>query len=142
MTDPGQTLSLLGLFVSSFAAATVLPFSSEAVLGVVVARSGGWAVPVVVATIGNTLGACTTYWLGRRAATALAPHPSRRYERAASLLRTYGAPAMLLSWVPLLGDALVALAGAARMPVVGFTIWTTAGKLARYAALGMAVAHW
>ena len=37
---------------------------------------------------------------------------------------------------------LMALAGAARMPVVGFTIWTTAGKLARYAALGMAVAHW
>jgi membrane protein YqaA with SNARE-associated domain len=44
-----------------------------------------------------------------------------------------------LSWVPLVGDALVALAGAARMPFAPFSIWTLAGKAARYAVLGWAV---
>jgi membrane protein YqaA with SNARE-associated domain len=56
-------------------------------------------------------------------------------ERAASLVRRYGAPALLLSWVPLIGDAIVAAAGAARMNPIAFSLWTIAGKAARYAAL-------
>lgn len=136
-----ESLSLLALFALSFAAATVVPFSSEAALGVVVSRADGWAVPVVVATLGNTLGACTTYWIGR-ASRRLTPELSGRTERAASLLRRYGAPALLLSWVPVIGDALVALAGAARMRFGHFAIWTALGKLARYLALALAVASW
>ena len=53
--------------------------------------------------------------------------------------RRYGAPALLLSWVPLIGDVLVVLAGAARMRVVPFVTWTTIGKAARYLALAAAV---
>jgi membrane protein YqaA with SNARE-associated domain len=133
-------VSLLVLFATSFAAATVLPLSSEAVLGVVVARSGGWVVPVLVATVGNTLGACTTYWLGRAARTMTA-EPTGRTARAAALLSRYGAPSMLLSWVPIIGDALVALAGAARMPFGRFALWTTLGKCARYIVIGAAIAR-
>jgi membrane protein YqaA with SNARE-associated domain len=59
--------------------------------------------------------------------------------RAADLLRRYGPPALLLSWVPLVGDVIVVLAGAARMPFVTFAGWTTVGKAARYAALAAAV---
>lgn len=133
--------SLVALFATSFAAATVLPLSSEAVLALVVAKSGSWVVPVVVATLGNTLGACTTYWLGR-ASRRVAPEPSPRTERAAALLSRYGSPALLLSWVPLIGDVIVALAGAARMPFGRFAVWTTVGKCARYVALAVAVARW
>jgi membrane protein YqaA with SNARE-associated domain len=46
---------------------------------------------------------------------------------------------MLLSWVPLIGDVLVALAGAARMPFWRFAIWTALGKCARYVAVALAV---
>ena len=46
---------------------------------------------------------------------------------------------MLLSWVPLIGDFLVLLAGAARMPVWRFVGWTTLGKGARYAVVALAV---
>ena len=133
--------SLLALFAASFAAATVLPFSSEAVLALVVAKSGGWMVPVVVATLGNTLGACTTYWLGR-ASRSFTPAPTARTERAAALINRYGAPALLLSWVPIIGDALVVLAGAARMPFGRFAVWTTIGKAARYVVVALALAHW
>ena len=128
--------SLLALFAASFAAATVLPFSSEAVLALVVAKSGGWIVPV----LGNTLGACTTYWLGR-ASRAAVPTPSARTEHAAALISRFGSPALLLSWVPLIGDVIVALAGAARMPFGRFAVWTTIGKAARYVVVGAAIAR-
>jgi membrane protein YqaA with SNARE-associated domain len=126
------------LFGWSFAAATVLPLSSELPLAAIVASSGDLVVPVLVATAGNTLGACTTYWLGRAAITVVSP-TSRRVHRSAALLRRYGPPALLLSWVPLVGDVLVVLAGAARMPFWTFLAWTTIGKCARYVAVALAV---
>jgi membrane protein YqaA with SNARE-associated domain len=46
---------------------------------------------------------------------------------------------MLLSWVPLIGDVLVLLAGAARMPVGRFIGWTTLGKGLRYVVVALAV---
>ena len=101
-------------------------------------NSGNWFVPVLVATVGNTLGACTTYWLAR-AAVAVAPPHGERTRRASALLARHGAPAMLLSWVPLIGDVLVLLAGAARMPIGRFTGWTTLGKGARYVVVALAV---
>ena len=131
-------MTLLVLFAWSFAAATILPLSSEVPLAVAVGRSGNWIVPVVVATVGNVLGACTTYGLARAAITA-APEPSPRTQRAAAWLSRHGPPVLLLSWVPLVGDVLVALAGAARMPFGRFAAWTTVGKAARYVAVALAV---
>jgi membrane protein YqaA with SNARE-associated domain len=95
-------------------------------------------VPVFVATLGNLLGACTTYWLGRGAGTVGLP-ASARVQRAAAFVARYGPPAMLLSWVPLVGDVLVGVAGAAMMPFWRFAAWTAAGKCARYIAVALAV---
>ena len=114
----------------------MLPLSSEVPLAVAVRRSGEWIVPVVVATSGNYLGACTTYWLGRLATDGATPDRSSRFVRASALITRYGPPALLLSWVPIIGDALVALAGAAQMPFGRFSSWTLIGKAARYAAVG------
>jgi membrane protein YqaA with SNARE-associated domain len=132
-------IDLLILFAWSFAASTILPLSSEIPLAVAVRRSDGWLLPVVVATAGNYLGACTTYWLAKYATDRAAPAPSRRLANASRLISRYGAPALLLSWVPLIGDALVALAGVAHMPFLPFSFWTIAGKAARYAAVAWLV---
>jgi membrane protein YqaA with SNARE-associated domain len=128
-------IDLAVLFLWSFAAATVLPLSSEIPLVFAVRRAEGWMLPVGVATAGNYLGACTTYWLARAAVTRFVPEGSRRFARASSLITRYGPPALLLSWVPLVGDALVALAGAARMKFAPFSLWTLVGKAARYAVV-------
>ena len=133
-------MTLIVLFLWAFAAATILPLSSEVPLAVEVARSGGWVIPVLVATLGNVLGAATTYGLARAAITA-APAPSPRVARAAAWLARHGPPALLLSWVPLIGDLLVALAGAARMPVAAFLVWTTIGKAARYVVVALLVSR-
>jgi membrane protein YqaA with SNARE-associated domain len=61
-----------------------------------------------------------------------------RQGRAERLLARYGQPVLLLSWVPLLGDALVAVAGAARLPFAGFSLWVAAGKGLRYLAVAWA----
>ncbi len=126
-----------GLFAWSFLAATILPLSSEAPLAALVYQRREWIVPVLVATLGNYLGACTTYALARAAARAAGAGDTRGrvQPRAARLVAKYGAPAMLLSWVPLVGDALVAIAGAAAMPFARFSTAVIIGKAARYAVV-------
>lgn len=134
-----DTLAIYGgLFAWSFLAATLLPVGSELALIGAVRSEGAWLAPVVVATAGNYLGACTTYWIGRRAASALGRDEAESDSRAARLMRRYGQPSLLLSWVPLVGDALVALAGGLRVPFASFTLWVVVGKAARYAAVALA----
>jgi membrane protein YqaA with SNARE-associated domain len=124
---------LWALIVSAFLAATILPLSSEVLLAIVVRRRGDFLVPVAVATLGNYLGACTTYVLARAAAARLVRSSPEHPTRALALFERYGAPALVFSWVPIVGDAIVALAGASRVHFVPFSIWTALGKAARYA---------
>ncbi|MCA1614761.1 MAG: DedA family protein [Acidobacteria bacterium] len=135
-------LTYAALFAWSFLAATVLPLSSEVPLAALVRAQGQIAAPVLVATAGNYLGACTTYWLGRRAARGLGGGEGHvENSRAGRLLARYGGPALLLSWVPVLGDALVAGAGAVGVRFLGFSAWVVPGKGLRYLAVAWAAAE-
>lgn len=129
----------LTLFAWSFPAATVLPLGSEPAV-VVLVRQHYWIPGIVItATIGNYLGACTTYAIGRGAAAALGNRSGNSHDsRATRLITTYGAPALALSWVPIIGDAIVAAAGVAKLPVLRFSLWTIAGKLFRYIVVAWA----
>ncbi len=126
-----------GLFLWSFLAATILPLGSEPALVGVVRSSNLFFLPVLVATLGNYLGACTTWLIGRGVAGAVTAKkkPSRGYEQASRLFVRYGQPSLLLSWVPIIGDAIVAISGAARVPFAPFSLWVIAGKFARYAVV-------
>lgn len=136
----------LVLFGWSFLAATVLPLGSEPALVVLIRDGRSFSGVVAVATAGNFLGACTTYALGRAAARTLvqreAPPGSGRSKRAMDTVARYGAPALLLSWVPLIGDAIVAAAGLARMPFWPFAGWTVLGKAARYLLVAWGASAW
>ena len=133
----------LALFGWSFLAATILPLASEPMLIALVRGRGEFAVPVLVATAGNYLGACTTYVLARAAARRLAPvaKATATHARAVRLVERCGQPALLLSWVPIVGDAIVAVAGGVGVPFAAFSAWTLAGKLARYAAVAWLAAR-
>ena len=68
----GETVAVHStLFYWSFLAATILPLGSEPALFALVMRGHSLWTETAVATAGNVLGACTTYWLGRRAAAIL-----------------------------------------------------------------------
>ena len=125
-------MDYVALFVSAFLAATILPLASEVPLVLLARTHDDVAILIAVATAGNFLGACTTYLIARSAVPKLIDLESPRRRRATALLQRYGAPALLLSWVPLVGDAIVVLAGAARMRFPPFAVWTIVGKAARY----------
>jgi membrane protein YqaA with SNARE-associated domain len=130
------------LFAMSFLAATAVPMSSEPALILLVRSVEVISLPVLVATTGNVLGACTTYALGRGAARAYErtgkEKPLRGQARALRLLTRYGQAALALSWVPILGDALVALAGVTRIRLAPFLLWVTLGKAVRFLVIALA----
>jgi membrane protein YqaA with SNARE-associated domain len=139
-------MAYLTLFGWSVLAATIVPLGSEPALVVLVRREYPFWPLVLVATAGNYLGACTTYWLAKKAAALLTARGREGNvqsgpagaARAARLVASRGAPILLLSWVPILGDALVAAAGAAGTRFLPFTIWTVLGKFLRYVAVAWA----
>ncbi|HEX8410648.1 MAG TPA: YqaA family protein [Thermoanaerobaculia bacterium] len=132
----GMFTELAVLFFWSFLAATIFPLGSEPAL-VALTRSSERLWPLLlVATLGNYLGACTTYGIARAAAAkAAARLESKSGQRAVRMLDRYGRPALLLSWVPLIGDAIVAAAGVVKVPFAPFSVWVVIGKVARYAAV-------
>lgn len=120
---------LLGLFLASFLAATVLPGGSEAAfVALVLAQPSQAVVALLLATLGNTLGGMTTYAMGRALPQHLVPAKS-------VLARRWGSPVLLLAWAPLVGDALCAAAGWLRLPWLACLFWMAFGKGARYALL-------
>lgn len=135
-----ELLAYLSLFAWSFGAATVLPLSSEAALAALVGMEQQLVMPVLVATAGNYGGACTTYWLGSRARRLLdgTAATTRRQRYAITIMKRWGQAALLLSWLPILGDALVAVAGATGMPFARFSVWVILGKAGRYLAVAWA----
>lgn len=118
---------LAGLFAAAFLSATVLPGSSEIALAALVADAPGLtAAAVLVATVGNTLGGLTSYAMGR----ALPAPPQDN--RALTLVRRFGVWALLLSWVPLIGDALCIASGWLRQHVLLAACAIAVGKFVRY----------
>lgn len=127
---------LPALFVISFLAATVIPLGSEWLL-VALLLQGQASVPVVgVATLGNFLGACTTYGLGYWGSTFVAQKILRISEqeegRAMAIYSRYGSWSLLFSWLPVIGDPLCLVAGSLRFRPLRFAILVFSGKLARY----------
>ena len=118
----------------------MVPLSSEPLLAFLVSNEGIVALPVLVGTAGNVFGACTTYGISRRAARVLMEprKVSKGQRRAARLFKRYGQPVLLLSWVPILGDGLVVLAGVTKLHFFYFCFWVTLGKGLRYLAVALA----
>lgn len=128
---------LIGLLASSFVSATLLPGASEAVLvGVVLLNPPQAMAAVALATLGNTLGGMTTWALGRAVPQKALPRlPPHRLD----FVRRWGAAALLLSWLPLVGDALCGAAGWLRLHWLPCMLWMALGKGARYAAVAAAI---
>jgi len=130
---------LYGLFVLSFLAATFLPVASEAALGGLILAGADPYACVAVATIGNTLGAVTTWgvglWGSESFLTRLLGLSAAQRERAVRIFARYGSWSLLLAWTPILGDPLCAVAGLFGLSLKRFIPPVLLGKLARYAGL-------
>lgn len=136
-----QTHALWLMFASAFLSATILPGNSEVIfvalamptlaLGSLLSADIFWL--VFIATLGNGLGSLTTYWIGR-----LFPKFESKNARTLwvmNFIQRYGAWALLLSWLPVVGDVFCAVAGWLRLNMITSTLCIFLGKLLRYVAL-------
>ncbi|MDO8292956.1 MAG: DedA family protein [Gallionella sp.] len=128
-----DTASLLSLFLGSFFAATLLPGGSEAVLfGVLKSYPETLWPALLIATTGNTLGGMVSFGMGWLL-------PQTQQLKHVEKLRRYGTPALLLAWVPLVGDALCLAAGWLRLNWWQAALFMAIGKFARYWAIAFAI---
>ena len=130
------------LFLLSFLAATLIPLGSEWLLIALVVKGFAPMLVVLVASAGNVLGACTSYFIGVYGSAFLTAKILRmdagERARAEWLFDRYGSWSLLLSWLPLVGDPLCLVAGMMRVAFGRFALLVAAGKVARYAAVAWA----
>ena len=125
------------LLLWSFLAATILPLSSEvALFAQIKAGLGSTFGLITAATIGNTAGSCTNWWLGRSLlhfqAKPWFPFKPETIEAATARFNRYGTWALFFSWLPVIGDPLTLVAGILRVPLKVFLPLVALGRLVRY----------
>ena len=139
------TPSLPLLFLLSFLAATILPIGSEWLLIVMIFQGFSIQDTVLVATLGNSMGAFTTCLLGIWGSDFIIRRIFRMGEtqiaRAQKMYDKFGSWSLLLSWLPVVGDPLCLLAGVFRVNFIRFSVFVFVGKFFRYAILASLARH-
>jgi membrane protein YqaA with SNARE-associated domain len=136
----GTHWGLWGLFVSSFVSATLAPGGSEVLLVYLLSRNEepSWLL-WVVATSGNTLGGLSSWLIGFLVSRGYwAPDKllcEGKNQKVLVFLQRWGVSALLLSWLPVVGDGLCVVAGWLKLSVVASGAAMFAGKGLRYAAI-------
>jgi len=123
------------VFVVSFVSATLLPMGSEPVVfGLIKLNPDLFWPTILVATAGNTLGGALDWWMGwgtQKVVDKVRGEGAVRM-RALAWLQALGPKACLLSWLPVIGDPLCAVAGYLRLPFWSCLIYMGVGKFLRY----------
>ena len=133
------------LFVIALLSATLLPLGSEpAVFGLVKLDESLFWPAVLVASAGNTVGGAISWWMGRGAERAYerVKHRPPHELKALQWLQRFGPKACLLSWLPVVGDPLCAVAGWLRLPFWPCVAYMAVGKFARYVTMTAALLWW
>jgi membrane protein YqaA with SNARE-associated domain len=123
-------IGLGSVFIISTISATLIPLGSEpTVFAVIKANRDLFWAAIGVATLGNTLGGAINYWMGYGAKQTFAKERESRW--FVWLLR-FGPKAMLLAWLPVIGDPICSLAGWLKMPFWPSVAYMALGKFLRY----------
>jgi membrane protein YqaA with SNARE-associated domain len=129
-------VGLPAVFSISFVSATLLPLGSEPALFAYIKLNPEMFWPAVfVATIGNTLGGMLNWLMGYGASKAHEKLLGPRDHKLLGWFEKLGPPALLLSWLPIVGDPLCAVAGWLRLPWFPCMIYMAIGKFLRYVTM-------
>lgn len=149
-------VGLSAIFVVSLVSATLLPLGSEpAVFGYLTLAPHMFWPAVLVATAGNTAGGVISYFTGLAAEKGyerwLENHEhvsieerrrksaGRWHGQLSGWLRRLGPPALLLSWLPVVGDPLCVVAGWLRLAFWPSVVYMAIGKFLRYVLMTAAL---
>ncbi|EIK46234.1 hypothetical protein O59_000255 [Cellvibrio sp. BR] len=124
------------LFFTALIAATFFPLSSEALLVSLLHQGYSPLLLGLVATLGNTLGSCINWYLGRQCLhfqhKKWFPVSPAQLQRAQQQFQRYGIYSLLFAWLPIVGDPLTLLAGVMRVQFPLFVALVAVGKALRY----------
>ncbi len=126
------------MFSGAFLAATLLPGGSEVLLvGLLTQQPQAWMNLLIVASIGNTLGAVTSYYLGYVGRFAKSPEDfkHKHYQKSVAWIEKYGTWSLIMSWLPLIGDILCLIAGWLKLPIGRSILMILIGKTIRYSVI-------
>lgn len=133
-----EGLGLLGLFLGTFLAATILPFSSDALYLAILAATKDPISCLIFGTLGNWLGSVVSYWAGRVAKWEWIERwfkvKRETLERQKHRIDKYGVWLALLAWVPLFGDLIAIALGFYRTRPGWTIILLLVGKFTRFLA--------
>ena len=136
-------VGLSTVFFIALIASTLLPLVSEpAVFGLVKLNPDMFWPAILAASVGATIGGAITWWMGYGAERAY-EHVTHKHPdgRALRWLQRFGPKACLLSWLPIVGDPICAVAGWLKLPFWPSLAYMAIGKFARYFVLP-AAAFW
>ena len=128
-------MSLWILFFSAFISSTLFPGGSEAVLAYLATQpEHSLILLIALATVGNTLGAMTSWGIGRLISLRYSAEKLTKasQQKAVVRIQKYGSPILLLSWLPVVGDPLCVAAGWLRLHWLQSLLFIAVGKLVRY----------
>ena len=140
-----QSLGLVGLLFATFLAATILPFSSEAVLFFFLTKGNDPFLCLSIATLGNSLGGLTNYLLGRLGNPLWLKYIGVKEDtivKREKWVIQYGSILAFFSWVPFIGDPLLVALGYFRSRVFPTITFMIIGKFLRYVVLILAYIYW
>ncbi len=135
------------VFVVALVSATLLPLGSEpAVFGLIKLNPELFWPAIVVATAGNTLGGGISWWMGLGTHKVVdkalhRTHSGASEVRALQWLERFGPRACLLSWLPVVGDPLCAVAGWLKLPFWPCLAYMAVGKFLRYLVMTSALLY-
>jgi len=125
-----------GLFFASFLAATILPFSSEAILSLFLFSGYDLTLTIAIASLGNWLGGMLSYYLGYLGNWEWIEKFLRikkaKGERIQEYFRNKGAALAFFAFLPFVGDFIPLGLGLLRSKVLWVALFMAAGKLCRY----------
>jgi len=125
----------LGLFVLTFLSATILPISSEFLLILMLSQNFSPINCLLIATIGNSLGGITNYFIGKIGDVKWLERIGVKEEKIQNTLpkiQKYGAYLAFASWFPFIGDLFIVALGFFRVSFTKVTIYMIIGKFLRY----------
>lgn len=129
----------VGLFISALLAGSIVPFSSELVMVALVKVELSPTLCVLSATLGNTVGGMTCYYMGRLGRVDWIERyfkvKKEKIDRMQSFLQGKGALMGFFAFLPFVGEAIAIALGFMRSNVVLTTLSMFVGKLVRYIAM-------
>lgn len=138
-----ENLGLLGLFIGTFLAATILPFSSDALYIAVLAATGNAVGCLLVGTLGNWLGSVLTYWIGWAGKWEWIEKwfkvKPETMEKQKARIDRYGVWLALFAWVPVIGDVLALALGFFKVRPFWTAVLLLIGKGIRFWLWTMAI---